>query len=141
MIKTYTELISIADYDARYQYLKQTGSIGEETFGGRRWLNQVLYRSPEWKRFRKQIILRDSLNGDYCCDMAFPEKHIMGQVIIHHLNPLTIEDIQNRSECIFDPENVVCVSHRTHEAIHYGDEKLLIHDPVVRTPGDTCPWR
>ena len=141
MAKSYTELISIQDYEERYRYLKQTGTIGDETFGGRRWLNQVLYRSPEWKRFRKQIILRDSFGGDYPCDMAFKERPIMGQVIIHHINPLTVEDIKERSESIFDPENVICVSHQTHEAIHYGDENLLIHNPVVRTPGDTCPWR
>lgn len=139
--KTYSELVSIPTYEGRFRYLKLDGLVGFETFGSRRLLNQSLYTSQEWKRFRRGIIIRDSLNGDHCCDLAFPGKDIGGNVLIHHLNPITAEDIINRSPSIFDPENVVCVAFRTHEAIHYGDESLLMKDPVVRSPNDTCPWR
>lgn len=141
MIKSYSEMMKINSYEGRFEYLKIPGLVGEETFGSRRMLNQSLYSSPEWKRFRNGIIIRDSLGGDYCCDLAFQGKNIGGIVMIHHINPITAEDIVNRDFKIFDPENVVCVSRLTHEAIHYGNESLLMHDPVVRRPGDTCPWR
>lgn len=139
--KSYSELVSIPSYEERFQYLKMGGVVGNETFGSRRYLNQALYTSKDWLMFKSRMIIRDSLGGDYCCDLAMPSKEITGMVILHHINPVSIEDILNRSPAIFDPENVVCVCHRTHEAIHYGDESLLIKDPVVRRPNDTCPWR
>ena len=107
-----------------------------ETFGFDRYLNQALYTSPEWKRTRNYIIVRD--NG---CDLAVADRTITGRVIIHHLNPVSEEDIENRADWIFDPEFLICVSITTHNAIHYGDQSLLLHDPIVRSPNDTCPWR
>lgn len=135
-IRTYSELITIPSFIERYRYLKLGGSVGKETFGFDRYLNQTLYRSPEWKRFRRDMILRD--NG---MDLACDEYEIIGKVLVHHIDPLTIQDVIRRDPKIFDSENVVCVSMNTHNAIHYGDESLLIIEPVVRTKNDTCPWR
>ena len=134
--KTYSELIAIDDFLDRYEYLRIGGTVGESTFGSNRYLNQILYRSYDWKKFRREMIIRD--NG---CDLAHPDYEIGGIIILHHINTITIDDVKNRRRCVFDPENVVCVSHRTHEAIHYGDDTLLMKDPVVRRPGDTIPWR
>lgn len=135
-IRTYSELITIPTFIERYRYLKLGGSVGKETFGFDRYLNQTLYRSPEWKRFRRDMILRD--NG---MDLACDEYEIVGKVLVHHIDPLTIQDVIRRDSKIFDSENVVCVSMNTHNAIHYGDESLLMIEPVVRTKNDTCPWR
>lgn len=135
-IRTYSELIKIPTFIERYRYLKLGGSVGKETFGFDRYLNQTLYRSPEWKQFRRDMILRD--NG---MDLACDEYEIVGKVLVHHIDPLTIQDVIRRDPKIFDPENVVCVSMNTHNAIHYGDESLLMIEPVVRTKNDTCPWR
>lgn len=135
-IKTYSELITIPSFLERYRYLKLGGSIGEETFGFDRYLNQTLYRSPEWKRFRRDMIIRD--NG---MDLAADDYEIVGKILVHHINPLTIQDVIRRDPKIFDPENVICTSMNTHNAIHYGDESLLMIEPVVRTKYDTCPWR
>lgn len=136
-MKTYSELIQIEDYLDRYRYLKLGGKAFEETFGARRYLNQILYRSKEWRSFRSQIIERD--NG---CDMAHHSMPLQSDILIHHLNPLTYEDVLNRSSKIFDPENVVCVCLNTHNAIHYADESMIvIQVPIVRTPNDTCPWK
>lgn len=135
-IKSYSELIMIPTFVERFEYLKLDGAIGIDTFGHDRWLNQVLYRSPEWKRFRNRIIIRD--NG---CDLGIEGREIQGKIIIHHLNPLTIEDVINRSYKIFDEENVISTMLLTHNAIHYGDEDLLMKDPIIRTANDTCPWR
>lgn len=134
--KTYSELVSMDNYLDRYEYLRIGGVVGESTFGSNRYLNQILYRSYDWKKFRREMIIRD--NG---CDLAHPDYEIGGIIILHHINPITIDDVKNRRRCVFDPENVVCVSHRTHEAIHYGDDTLLMKGPVVRRPGDTIPWR
>lgn len=134
--KTYSELIAIDDFLDRYEYLRIGGTVGESTFGSNRYLNQILYRSYDWKKFRREMIIRD--NG---CDLAHPDYEIGGIIILHHINTITIDDVKNRRRCVFDPENVVCVSHRTHEAIHYGDDTLLMKGPVVRRPGDTIPWR
>lgn len=136
MIRTYLELIEIPTFEERYRYLKLSGTVGEDTFGFKRWLNQEFYRSAEWLRFRDKIILRDA-----GCDLAAEGFEIYGSVIIHHLNPITYEDILNQSPCIFDPNNVVCTKLSTHNAIHYGDETLLLHPQMVRTKNDTCPWR
>lgn len=134
--KCYSELIQLTTFLQRYRYLKLDGLVGEETFGYDRYLNQILYHSPEWKRFRRDIILRD--NG---CDLACDGYNISGKILIHHINPITVRDIELRSPLIFDPENVISVTHNTHNAIHYGDESILITEPIVRSPNDTCPWK
>lgn len=135
-IKTYSELIAIPTFEERFEYLRLKGSVGKDTFGYDRYLNQVLYRSPEWKRLRNQIIIRD--DG---CDLACDGYDVYGKVLIHHLNPITVEDVLARSRKVFDPDNLVCVSHNTHNAIHYGDVDLLVTGPITRTKNDTCPWR
>ena len=135
-IRTYSELIAIPTFEERFEYLQLKGSVGKDTFGYDRYLNQVLYRSPEWKRLRNQIIIRDC-GRDLACDGY----DIYGKVLIHHLNPITVEDVLARSRKVFDPDNLVCVSHNTHHAIHYGDMDLLVTGPIIRTKNDTCPWR
>lgn len=135
-IRTYSELITIPTFEERFEYLQLKGSVGKDTFGYDRYLNQVLYRSPEWKRLRNQIIIRDG-----GCDLACDGYDIYGKVLIHHLNPITVEDVLARSRKVFDPDNLVCVSHSTHNAIHYGDIDLLVTGPIIRTKNDTCPWR
>lgn len=136
MYKTYSELIQFKNFEDRFNYLKLVGSVGEVTFGGHRFLNQTLYQSPEWKSTRRKVIVRD--NG---CDLAHEDYTIHGSVYIHHINPITIDDIMERRLCVFDLENLVCVSFRTHQAIHYGDEELLPKSLVVRRKNDTCLWR
>ena len=135
-IKTYSELITLPTFEERFEYLQLKGSVGKDTFGYDRHLNQVLYRSPEWKRLRNQIIIRDA-----GCDLACDGYDIYDKVLIHHLNPITVEDVLARSRKVFDPDNLVCVSHNTHNAIHYGDVDLLVTGPIIRTKNDTCPWR
>lgn len=136
MIRTYRECMQLTTFQERYRYLQIGGRVGKETFGFDRYLNQMLYRTPEWKRFRREMIVRD--NG---CDLGCEGYEIYGNVLVHHINPITVEDVINRNPCIFDPNNVICTSLNTHNAIHYGDETLLITEPVVRKPNDTCPWR
>lgn len=134
--KRYSELIGIETYEDRFQYLKLFGSIGEETFGSNRYLNQILYSSKEWKDLRKTIIVRD--NGmEMACD-GYP---IQGYIYVHHINPITEEDILNRSDSLFDPENLVCVGSDLHRQIHYGGDNQKTRDPIIRKPNDTCPWR
>ena len=135
-IRTYSELITIPTFEERFEYLQLKGSVGKDTFGYDRYLNQVLYRSPEWKRLRNQVIIRDG-----GCDLACDGYDIYDKVLIHHLNPITVEDVLTRSRKAFDPDNLVCVSHSTHNAIHYGDVDLLVTGPIIRTKNDTCPWR
>ena len=135
-IRTYSELITIPTFEERFEYLQLKGSVGKDTFGYDRYLNQVLYRSPEWKRLRNQIIIRDG-----GCDLACDGYDIYDKVLIHHLNPITVEDVLARSRKVFDPDNLVCVSNNTHNAIHYGDVDLLATGPIIRTKNDTCPWR
>lgn len=138
MILTYTELINLPTFEERFHYLQLNGEVGVQTFAGQRWLNQVFYRSPEWRSCRRDIIIRD--NG---CDLACADRAIHGElIIVHHMNPITIEDVKNRSSKLFDPENLITVSDSTHKAISYGDESLLLlSKPIVRLPNDTCPWR
>lgn len=136
IIKTYSELSLLPTFRERYQYLRLDGRVGEDTFGFDRYLNQVFYRSQEWKRVRDFVILRD--NG---CDLGVPGFEIYGKILIHHMNPITVEDIRHGNESILDPEFLICVTHNTHNAIHYGDENLLVTEPIVRTKNDTCPWR
>lgn len=134
--KSYLELIELPTFQERFNYLKVGGFIGEETFGYNRYLNQALYRSAEWKRFRRDVILRDK-----GCDLATDDYEIHGKVLIHHINPITVNDILKRDFKIFDLNNVVCCSLNTHNAIHYSDENLLTQEPIVRTKNDTCPWK
>ena len=135
-IRTYSELILLPTFIERYNYLRIGGRVGEETFGFDRYLNQTLYKSAEWKRFRREMIVRD--NG---MDMACDGYDIGGVILLHHINPITEKDIIRRDPKIFDPENVICTSMDTHNAIHYGDRNLLVIEPIERRPFDTCPWR
>lgn len=135
-IKTYSELISLPTFEERFRYLRLRGSVGEDTFGFDRYLNQAFYRSAEWKRVRDLVIIRD--NG---CDLAFEGREIYGRILIHHMNPISVKDIQDASDILLNPEYLICVTHATHNAIHYGDENLLVKPPVERAPNDTCPWK
>lgn len=135
-IKTYSELIKIPTFKERYRYLKIGGKVGEETFGFDRYLNQVFYRSHEWKSIRNFVIVRD--NG---CDLGIEGREIQERVIIHHMNPITKEDILYRTEFLLNPEYLISTVKNTHDAIHYGDEDLLVSEPILRTPNDTCPWK
>ena len=135
-IKTYSELITLPTYEERFNYLKLEGVVGEMTFGFDRYLNKKLYTSQEWKTVRNQVIVRD--NG---CDLACEGYEIYGKILIHHINPITVEDVINRNPIIFDLENLISTTHNTHNAIHYGDENLLIKGPIERTKNDTIPWR
>lgn len=135
-IKCYSELIAIPTFIERYRYLKIGGRVGADTFGHDRYLNQILYHSGEWLDFRDEIIIRD--NG---CDLAHPEFELRDRILIHHINPITVEDVLRRDPRIFDPENVISTCLNTHNAIHYGDESKLMLLPITRTRNDTCPWR
>lgn len=134
--KSYSELITIPTYKERFGYLSLEGTVGQETFGFDRYLNQVLYTSREWQKIRRDVIIRD--NG---CDLACEGYELSGRILVHHINPITIEDITERNPIIFDMDNLITTTHLTHNAIHYGDEKLLITDPIVRMKNDTCPWK
>lgn len=135
-MKSYSDLIKIDSYEDRYEYLKETGKVGEDTFGYRRYLNQQFYRSNEWKKIRNQVIIRDE-----GCDMGHPDHPIAGAIYIHHMVPLTPEDIETHSQFLVDPEYLICVSYATHSAIHYGNSDLLPSAAAERSPNDTCPWR
>lgn len=135
-IKTYSELITLPTYEERYRYLRLGGQVGKETFGFDRYLNQVFYRSDEWRKVRDEVIIRD--NG---CDLGIEGREIHGRILIHHMNPITIEDIKNRSDFLLNPEYLITTVKNTHDAIHYGDEDLLITTPKERTKNDTCPWK
>lgn len=135
-IKTYSELIALPTFEERYEYLRLNGRVGEDTFGFDRYLNQNFYRSAEWRHIRDRVIVRD--NG---CDLAIDDRIIYGKILIHHMNPITDKDLFNLSDILLDPEYLICVSHNTHNAIHYGDGERLVKDPIVRTKNDTCPWK
>ena len=136
MIRTYSELSKLSTFEERFQYLKLGGSVGESTFGFDRYLNQIFYKSKLWKRIRDEVIFRD------CgCDLGINGREIFGQAIIHHMNPITIKDIEADSKFLTDPEYLITTIHSTHNAIHYSDEKLLMIGPIERTKNDTCPWR
>lgn len=136
MIRTYTELSRLTTFKERYQYLKLNGSVGTDTFGFDRYMNQNFYRSREWKSVRDQVIVRD------CgCDLGVEGYEIHGRIYIHHMNPILLEDIENRTEFLLNPEYLITTTHNTHNAIHYGDENLITMEPVVRTKNDTCPWK
>lgn len=136
-IRTYSELITLPTFTERFNYLKLDGLVGKETFGYDRYLNQQLYKhNPRWKKSRDIVIIRD--NG---CDLGVEGYEIFGKIIVHHMNPITLDDILNDRDWIYDPEYLICTVHNTHNAIHYGDEKLLTTAPIVRTKNDTCPWK
>ena len=135
-IRTYSELIQLPTFEERFRYLRLKGSVGKETFGFDRYLNQNFYRSSAWKRVRDQVIVRD--NG---CDLGIEDRIIYGKILIHHMNPINDEDILNMTDILLNPEYLICVTLDTHNAIHYGDEDLLIKEPVVRFKNDTCPWK
>ncbi len=136
MIRTYSDLSRLNTFEDRYQYLKLNGAVGEETFGFDRFINQNFYKSPEWKAVRDFVIVRD--NG---CDLGVEGYEIRGKIFIHHMNPILPKDIETRSEFLLDPEYLISTTHPTHNAIHYGDESLLIQIPIERSKNDTCPWR
>ena len=135
-IRTYSELIQLPTFEERFDYLRLDGVVGKDTFGFDRYLNQQFYRSSEWKRIRNQVIVRD--NG---CDLGIDDYEIHGRILIHHMNPISIEDLQHMSDFLMNPEYLICVSHRTHNAIHYGDDSLIVTAPIERSQNDTCPWR
>lgn len=135
-IKTYSELIAMPTFQERFRYLRLNGSVGNDTFGFDRYLNQVFYRSQRWRSVRDFVIIRD--NG---CDLGIDGYEIHSKILIHHMNPITLKDIERESEFLLDPEYLICTSHNTHNAIHYGDESLLITEPIQRTRNDTCPWK
>ena len=134
-IRTYSELITIPTFEDRFKYLQLNGEVGKATFAFDRYINQKFYRSIEWKRVRDQVILRD--NG---CDLAMEGYEIHGRILIHHMNPIALKDIETLSEFLLNPEYLICTVHNTHNAIHYGDESLITM-PVERQPNDTCPWK
>lgn len=146
-IKTYSELITLPSFEERFEYLKLDGQVGKETFGYDRYLNQILYNSQEWRCFRNEIIIRDN-----ACDLACEDHEISSwrdengrirgqKILIHHINPITVDDVINRSSIVFDPENTITTILSTHNAIHYGDESLLPKVPIERSKNDMCPWR
>lgn len=136
MTRTYSELIKLETFKERFEYVSLSGNVADTTFGGSRYLNQIFYKTKEWKDLRNLIIIRD--NG---CDLALPNRPITGPIYIHHLNPITKDDILNRNPIIVNPENLICVSFDTHQAIHYGDFSLIDDNMVVRRANDTCPWK
>ena len=135
-IRTYSDLSKLTTFEDRYNYLRLNGFVGKETFGFDRYLNQVFYKSAKWRSVRDFVIVRD--NG---CDLGVEGREIYGKIIIHHMNPITIKDIEQESDFLLDPEFLISTVHETHNAIHYGDENLLIRAPIERKPNDTGPWR
>ena len=135
-IRTYSELITLRSFEERYEYLRLGGKVGETTFGFDRYLNQAFYKDQEWLRIRDEVIIRD--NG---CDLGIPDHEINGRIIVHHMNPITMDDIVSRSKYLLNPEYLICTMKKTHDAIHYGDESLLPKDLIERSKNDMCPWR
>lgn len=135
MIRRYRDLRSLRTHQERFAYLKLGGTVGEATFGHERWMNQEFYRSTEWRQIRHHVIARD-----LGCDLGIDGYEIHDRVYIHHMNPMTAEEIAHGDGSILDPEYLITVTHRTHNAIHYGSEKLLPQPMVIRRPGDTKLW-
>lgn len=136
IVRTYSELIKLPTFEERYKYLRLGGTVGRETFGFDRYLNQMFYKTDEWLAIRDEVIIRDK-----GCDLAIEDREIYGRILVHHMNPISKEDILRRSKYLLDPEYLICTVKNTHDAIHYGDESLLIKPPVERSRNDTCPWR
>ena len=134
--RCYSELILLPTFEDRFEYLKLSGTVGKETYGYDRWLNQMFYHDDSWKKCRREVMIRDNF-----CDLGIPEYELTRRILIHHIEPITKQDILDRSSKLFDLDNLITVSFNTHEAIHYGDANLLPKGPVVRAPNDTCPWR
>ena len=135
-IRTYHELIALPTFKERFEYLKLSGSVGKQTFGFERYLNQKFYQSVEWRQLRDKIITRD--RG---CDLAMDGYDIVGRIYIHHMNPIEVDDIREASEYLLNPDYLITTTHDTHNAIHYGDGSLLVTEPIERKPNDTCPWK
>lgn len=135
-MKRYSELRQLKTFQERFDYLKLKGFIGNETFGSARYINQIFYRSKKWKKARNEAIIRD--NG---CDLGIDGMEIHDMILVHHLNPITEDDIENDAPCLYDLENLICTSQSTHNAIHYGDQALLPKLWPERRPNDTCPWK
>lgn len=135
-IRTYNELMKLQTFEERFRYLKLIARVGDETFGFDRYLNQQFYHSQEWKSIRNEIIIRDN-----ACDLGIPGREMNKGIIIHHMNPITKDDLIHQSDFLLNPNYLICVSKKTHSAIHYGDESLLFDGPVERAKDDTCPWR
>lgn len=135
-IRTYAEVSRLKTFEDRFEYLKISGEVGRDTFGFDRYLNQIFYKSKEWKSIRNQVILRD--NG---CDLGLDGYDIYGKILIHHMNPITKEDVLNRSDLLLNPNYLICVTHDTHNAIHYGNKETLVLLPIERYANDTCPWK
>jgi hypothetical protein len=136
MTRCYSELKRLKTFEERYRYLKLGGVVGEITFGFDRYLNQMIYTSSKWKKTRDSIIIRDN-----ACDLGIEGREINSKIFIHHMNPITAEDVELERELMYDPENLICVSMFTHNAIHFGDESQLQKLPIERQRNDTCPWR
>lgn len=136
IIRTYSELITLPTFEDRYRYLQLNGAVGKDTFGFDRYINQQFYRSKEWQRIRDEVIIRDN-----ACDLGMEGYEIHGRIYVHHMNPIMVRDIQSNSDYLMNSEFLICTTHRTHNAIHYGDENLLARAPIERTKNDTCPWR
>ena len=136
MIRTYSELIKLPTFEERFEYLKLSGTVGEDTFGWDRYLNQVFYKTPMWRRTRDKIIVRD------CgCDLGISDREIYDRIYIHHMNPIAFDDIVNNTEYLTNPEYLICTSFDTHNAIHYGNAESIVRMPCERRANDTCPWR
>ena len=135
-IRTYSELMELTTFEERFRYLKLEANVGDATFGFDRYLNQQFYHSSEWKSLRNEIIIRDN-----ACDLAVPDHELSKRIIIHHMNPITKDDLIHQTDYLLNPEYLICTSHKTHQAIHYGDENLLFETIVERSKNDTCPWR
>lgn len=137
-IRTYSELMTIPTFMGRYEYLRLGGKVGDETFGFDRWLNQMFYKDPAWLSVRDKVIVRD--NG---CDLGMLGHEIPRgvRILVHHMNPISKEDILLRTKYLLDPEFLISTINNTHQAIHYGDSSLLITEPIVRSVNDTCPWK
>lgn len=136
MNRSYTELSKLKTFKERYEYLKLGGAVGKENLEVRRYLNQKFYRTPEWKAIRDKVIVRDG-----GCDLGVPGYDICENIIIHHINPITLDDIRERREQVLSPENLISTRHLTHMAIHYGSEDIIPQEPIERRKNDTCPWR
>lgn len=135
-IRTYSELLQFDSFEDRFNYLKLDGSVGKDTFGFDRYLNQRFYKSKEWKDIRDEVIFRD-----LGCDLGVEGYEIYGRVYVHHMNPFMADDLQHNVGSLLDPEFLITTTHKTHNAIHYGDDSLLVLEPVIRTKNDTCPWK
>lgn len=134
--KSYSEMLHYSTFEDRFKYLALHGLVGLDTFGFDRYMNQMLYKSKEWQQIRYKVIVRD--NG---CDLGIPDRAIFSNIVIHHINPISPDDIKLGTSALFDLENLISVSPNTHRAIHYSDENLLVRDPIVRTKNDTIPWK